>query len=1239
MRSKGILAVVALASLLSGGASWLSVGAFASLRIVDPGVPEGADADLPAKFQGVIDKETYLRLRAEYFGRLRGIEPDSPLDPSLRGQAIEQMERQIDSQSLQRALAPDAVASGPVWTPLGPAPLPNGQTQTSTAPMTGRATAVAVDPSNSNNVYLGTAQGGVWRSTDGGSTWTPIFDTAQSLAIGALALAPSDPSKLYVGTGEGNFSGDSYFGVGLYRIDNVNTSPILVGPINPQITTGTTVTATFNCFTGRSITKILVHPTDPATIFVSTASGIAGIGVNQLSNFVPPLALLGVFRSTNATSAAASVTFSKLVVTTQGSLDSPGTGNVDITDMVMEPGNPGNVLATVLGTSSSGVFRSTNALASTPIFTQTLTLGAFIFQKLAINKVGSTVTVYANSSEASGNATCSSSGDSGRVRKSVDGGATFGSPLAAAEGYCGGQCFYDIPIAVDPNNANLVYLGGNARGTCADVLKRSPDGGSSFVRDDNGLHADSHAIVMDTLTSPTTVWFASDGGVWKRQDSSPGTAWTSRNLSPLNTIQFQSVAVHPTDSIFTLGGTQDNGTELMMTTSGSWTSVASGDGGFTLVDQSATDTGANLHAVYHTYFNVKNFLVGFARAGVGACLGIKDSWPARGFNFGFDPGISCDGTANAFNPGFPGNEDVLFYAPMALGPGNPNTFYFGTDKIYRSADRGETVTAVSQTISAGSPISAIAIHPANDSIRIVGTRNGLVFGTLTGANPLVSFGFTAPTNANASVSNKYISRIALDPINANTVYLTLSYYTNPSNAGQVWKSTNINTVRPGDAPDGGATWTSVSNGIPNVPVNALVMDPVCSGHLWVGTDIGVYETTDGGSNWAPFGTGLPRVAVFDLALQPTSRKLRAATHGRGMWEARANGPCSNLQDQGMIVDPSADVSNGNGILEPGEKVFIQPAYKNVSGSSVSSLTGTASNLTGPGGATYTINDTSAGYGTIAAGATNNCTTTANCYEMSVSNSPRPVTHWDLTFDETLNNGAPIVTRKLHVGGSFTDVPTSHVFYQFVERIFHAGITTGCNAGTTYCPDDNVFRLQMAAFIARAQAGGDANIPASGSAQGNPYNCVAVGGQSQFTDIDPSNPFCRHVHYIFSTGVTTGCITTPPRQYCPSDNVTRGAMALFIARAVAGSDAAVPVTYGPDPNTGRSYSCNPATPNLHFIDITTSDIFCRHTHYLWAKDVISGFPDNSYQPNGLVTRGAMSKFLANGFNVKLYPGGL
>src|SRR5205823_8349332 len=98
-----------------------------------------------------------------------------------------------------------------------------------------------------------------------------------------------------------------------------------------------------------------------------------------------------------------------------------------------------------------------------------------LWHRLAITKVGSTVTVYVSSNENSGNATCAAFGQAGRVRKSADGGQTWSPPLAAAEGFCGGQCSYDNPIGVDPNLASVVYLAGNARGTCADVMKKSSD--------------------------------------------------------------------------------------------------------------------------------------------------------------------------------------------------------------------------------------------------------------------------------------------------------------------------------------------------------------------------------------------------------------------------------------------------------------------------------------------------------------------------------------------------------------------------------------------------------------------------------------------------------------------------------------------------------------------------------------------------------------------------------------------
>lgn len=877
-----------------------------------------SDPDL-GKFASRIDREEYLRARDEFVGLRRGFERGRPFNPDLRRQAIDQMERQEKNRRLESimngALTP---AAGGAWTAIGPAPLPNGVGATS-GPTSGRVTSIAVDPTNSNKVYLGTAQGGVWRSLDAGNNWTAIFDSAESLAIGALAVAPSNPSILYVGTGEFNSCGDCFFGVGLYRIDNVDTTPTLVGPINPQQTISN---LTYKVFAGRSITKILVHPTDAATIFVSTGNGVGGSGANSLGQ-VPTIATRGIYRSTNATSA--SPTFpTKLVVTTDGSAgDSPATGNVTISDMVMEPGNPNHILAGVFGLTgaTSGVYETTNALAANPTFIQRLSLPPAVSPpdpgirvQLAINKVGSTTTVYAATSETPPAGSCTTSANSGLVRKSTDGGATWIGPLTGGRGFCSGQCIYDMPIAVSPNDADLVYIGGQAATTCGGVTRKATDGGNfipmppnppmnSFAQDSTGLHADNHALVFDGAGN---IYCGNDGGIWRRSaTAAAGTAWINLNGAPLNTLQFESIAVHPTDRFLMIGGTQDNGTEFQQTSLGNWMRTEGGDGGYALIDQSATDS-INV-TYYHTFFNQRNSQIGFDRTNLTSCVPCFNSWEGRGagpFASGTVPlcdgtpsNTACDGTPAAGANGINLSDFVLFYAPMALGPGAPNTVYFGTDRLYRSSDRGDTMNIVSQgpIVSTGCgtangqpcPISSIAIWRGGDNIRMVGLQNGQVWATSTGSSTMVNLNSPAPPNPNLS-TNRFIGRAMIDPNNKNVAYIALSYYA-PAGQG-VWKITNL-VAASADSP-AAPVWQAAGSGIPSVPINAFAIDPMNSNNLYAGTDIGVYFSSDAGASWTPFGTGLPRSAVFDLQIQPSFRILRAATHGRGIWET-------------ALVDPAA----------------------------------------------------------------------------------------------------------------------------------------------------------------------------------------------------------------------------------------------------------------------------------------------------------------------------------------------
>src|SRR5262249_48631648 len=156
------------------------------------------------------------------------------------------------------------------------------------------------------------------------------------------------------------------------------------------------------------------------------------------------------------------------------------------------------------------------------------------------------------------------------------------------------------------------------------------------------------------------------------------------------------------------------------------------------------------------------------------------------------------------------------YAPLALGPGTPNTVYFGTDHLYRSPDRGLTNTPVSQSPFAccdGSGrnfrVSAIGVSPQDDNVRIVGLTNGKVFATTTGANPMTDV--TGPWAA------KFVSRVIIDPNNSNTAYVALDGF---GFAAHVWKTTNL--------AGGAATWVAASNGLPDVPVNAFAVDPFSS---------------------------------------------------------------------------------------------------------------------------------------------------------------------------------------------------------------------------------------------------------------------------------------------------------------------------------------------------------------------------------------------------------------------------
>lgn len=832
-----------------------------------------------------------------------GLHRPQPPEPPFKAPRLQKSAFPVRSVPALRATTKERALTGPkallatAWTAIGPAPIPNGQTEPADAngisltqaPVSGRTTAIAIDAADANIAFIGTAQGGLYRTTDGGTTWTPLLDNALNLAVGSVVIDPAN--TLLIGTGESNFSGDSFAGVGIYRITNAKgVNPILTGPYNQD-------TGGMDVMTHRGIPGLAIDPNNHDIVYVGTATGQQGIGAP------PPVnaPLRGLYRSTNFFSGAS--TFTKLVAL--GALE-PANHDYRVTSIVYEPGNSshlffgvadatGNTDATYYG----GIYYSANANAPTPTFARVFMTSPgdastdnFAPIKLAIRKIGNNVRLVAATAEAAPT-------DRGRAYK-LDYDATLPHPtfvqgdfqeMPGAQGFGGGQASYNIGVDLDANNLNNIYLVGTLASdgsSAAGTFIYSHNGGTTFNSSTNTLHVDSHMVGVAPSNS-NVLYTGNDGGVWKSLNATAATpTFSDINTSGYSATQFQSIAVHPTDRNFSIGGTQDNGTEFLMP-NGKWKRADFGDGGFALIDQTATNT-ENV-TMYHTYYNVKATLLGFSRVKKASCA-TEGQWAFRGAAVGVLPGglpiplpivgsIVCDGSDGQTANGISVADDTNFYAPMALGPvagSTGQTVYFGSDKLYRSTDQGDHMVVVSQVLrpltppaTANIPISSIGIAPQNDNVRVCGTNDGHVFATTLGTPTLVDV-------SAAGMPATYVARTIIDPNNANTVYAVFNG--NGILGKHVWKG-NLSAFPT-------VTWSQIdgsgATGIPDISVNAFVVDPRNSQHLYAGTDRGVYNSTDGGAHWALYGTDLPNVAVFDLAIQNPFRILRAATHGRGFYE-------------------------------------------------------------------------------------------------------------------------------------------------------------------------------------------------------------------------------------------------------------------------------------------------------------------------------------------------------------------
>jgi photosystem II stability/assembly factor-like uncharacterized protein len=418
----------------------------------------------------------------------------------------------VPADALRRAALPLPSAPG-IWTNVGP--FNQG----------GRATSIAVDPNDSDHVWVGVAAGGVFESTDAGTTWAPVFDGQPVLPVGALAAHPVDSNIVYVGTGEANGAGYSYDGDGVYKTTDSGATWQNVG-----------LTET------RRIGRIAIDPVDPQRVFVAAAG-----------NVYTPDAHRGVYRSTDGGATWTNVLF---VAPTAGAID-----------LAIDPSNPSRIYAAiwehystptawVAGGLNSGIWQSLNGGD-----TWTRLAGGLPASAANVGRIG--LALAASSPQIVYAAYMDDPGELLGIYKTTNSGASWSKQNASgARQVTGGFGYYTGQIRVDPANANVVYF--------LDIFgARSTDGGRSY--DDFPLgYVDHHDMVI----LPDRMYQANDAGFHRSMDG--GATWFRASLP---VTQFYDIGINPVDTSKRFGGTQDLGS--LRTTDGSpsnWNNVLGGDG-------------------------------------------------------------------------------------------------------------------------------------------------------------------------------------------------------------------------------------------------------------------------------------------------------------------------------------------------------------------------------------------------------------------------------------------------------------------------------------------------------------------------------------------------------------------------------------------------------------------------------------------------------------------------------------
>ncbi len=713
----------------------------------------------------------------------------------------------------------------------------------------GRTRALLIHPTTPSTMWAAGVAGGIWKSTDSGATWVPKADLLVNIAVNSMILDPRNPNILYAGTGEGFFNADGVRGAGILKsTDGGETWAQLAATANSDF---------------FYVQKIVMSKGSSQRLYAATRTGIfrSTDGGTSWSKMLDGSTVNGCMDLAIQTDRALANVFAACGTFTQSTVY-----------RALDTGSATQTWTAVFSPAGGG--RTSLALAPS---NQSM-IYALVASNVAGNYQDGLLGVYRSTTNGSAGSWVARVTNTSPVKLNT---LLLSNPVIANLTECGfgtnqffNQGWYDNIIAVDPVNPNIVWAGG------VDLF-RSDDGGANWGQashwwftpgvDPEYNHADQHTIVFHPQYNGTTnkiMYTGNDGGVHMTADArapvsyspspvtptspvcgntAPGTvAWQTKN-NGYQITQFYHGAVYPDGNTF-FGGTQDNGT-LRGTVAGGeiWSSIRGGDGGYVAVNP----TNTNIVFAENTGLSIQRSANG-------------------GTSFSsFTSGITEAG----------GN--FLFITPFAQDPSNPGTMWIGGAIPWRTTQGAAVPTVGSIWTRAGAffgtRISAWGISPLNSNRVYAGTQTGRVF---TSGTALTDTSTSVWASSQPRAGSNYISWVAPDPVSANTVYATVSTFNSGASVGHVFKSV-----------DSGATWVSIdgsgATGIPDVPVHSIVIDPLNTQRMYVGTDIGVFVTTDGGANWARENTGFANVVVESLSISNTSpRYLYAFTHGRSVFRAQ-----------------------------------------------------------------------------------------------------------------------------------------------------------------------------------------------------------------------------------------------------------------------------------------------------------------------------------------------------------------